>query len=556
MSLLHASQQAPRPPVGRTDETRLPAIAVDDLLASQSGWLSRIKLAYGAGTAAFERDLLPLVQRYARCVQLLPAAASGAFSQPGGLFHLSVQTAFFALQGTDSRIFAGQTDLTTRQALEPRWRLATFIGGLCSEWYRVADRMTVRDPAGAGWPPLLNPLADWLAERQAPEFLLRWTTPQQGSRGFGLFLLPQVVPAELLQHLASGNDLVLPHLLASIGGVPVFPEHNVLDALVRRSLALCIERDDSATAGEADPGDAATHVIRELLDAMRQLARSDPAWVVNRDKSRLWWGADGAYLVWPGAAEDLRRELEAAGLAGMPKSGDSMAHALLRCGAIAPSANGTAIWSIQPPGARSAVAAVRLNSPALLGLDRGAQAPLPTRLALVESPPVPERPAPSPPSFPAAPPPLEPPEPTAPPAGGVQLPLLQDEPAVAVPPDTEPVARGARPWSLDAPLRLNPGVRHAVVSVLNSLALRPQVEAALLAGPMGGPLFVPLSALDGSGQAPTVVLRALRESGMLHIEPGGPPTVVRRIDGQAVPGLLLPTRFVRPGIDANSTAEP
>lgn len=554
MSRLYAPLQPPRPPAGRTDETRLPAIAVDDLLAAESGWLSRIKLAYGAGSAGFERDLLPLVQRYARCVHLLPAADSGAFNQPGGLFQLGVRTAFFALQGTDSRIFAGQADLTTRQALEPRWRLATFIGGLCSEWYRVADRMVVRDPAGAGWPPLLGPLADWLDERQAPEFLLRWTAPRQGSRGLGLFLLPQVVPAELLQQLASGNDLVLPHLLASIGGVPVFPEHNVLDALVRRSLALCIERDDSATAGEAESGDAATHVIRELLDAMRQLARLDPAWVVNRDKSRLWWGADGAYLVWPGAAEDVRRELEAAGLADMPKSGDSMAYALLRCGAIDPSTNGDAIWSIQPPGARTAVAAVRLNSPTLLGLDSGAQAPLPTRLALVESPPAPERPAPSPPSSPAAPPPVEPPEPTAPPAGGVQLPLLQDEPEATVVTDTEPVAGGTRPWSLDAPWRLNPDVRRAVVSALNSVDMRSQVEAALLAAPAGGPLFVPLSALDGSGQAPAVVLRALRESGMLHIEPGGPPTVVRRIDGQAVPGLLLPTRFVRLGADTN--AEP
>ncbi|WP_310742532.1 MobH family relaxase [Sphaerotilus microaerophilus] len=536
--------------------TRLPAISVADLLAAESGWLSRIKLAYGAGTAGFERDLLPLVQRYARCVHFLPAAASGAFSRPGGLFQLGLQIAFFALQGTDSRIFAGQAHLSTRQALEPRWRLATFIGGLCSEWYRVADRITVRDPAGAGWPPLLSPLADWLAERQAPEFLLRWTAPRQGSRGLGLFLLPQVVPAELLQHLASGNDLVLPHLLASIGGVPVFPEHNVLDALVRRSLALCIERDDLATAGEADPGDAATHVIRELLDAMRQLARSDPAWVVNRDKSRLWWGADGAYLVWPGAAEDVRRELEAASLNGMPKSSESMAQVLVKSGAIEPSAQGTAIWSIQPPGTRSAVAAVRLNSPALLGLDGGGQAPLPTRLAPIESPPAPERPAPSSPSIPSASPPVEPPEPTAPAAGGMQLPLLQDEPEATVVPDTEPVAGGARPWSLDAPLRLNPSVRQAVVSVLNSVAMRPQVEAALLAAPAGGPLFVPLSALDGSGQAPAVVLRALRESGMLHIEPGSPPTVVRRIDGQAVPGLLLPTRFVRLGADTNANAEP
>jgi hypothetical protein len=34
----------------------------------------------------------------------------------------------------------------------------------------------------------------------------------------------------------------VPHLLASISGIPVYREHNILDELVRRSLALVIDR--------------------------------------------------------------------------------------------------------------------------------------------------------------------------------------------------------------------------------------------------------------------------------------------------------------------------
>lgn len=40
-----------------------------------------------------------------------------------------------------------------------------------------------------------------------------------------------------MTYLSEGNEIIVPHLLASIGGIPVYREHNILDELVRRSLA-------------------------------------------------------------------------------------------------------------------------------------------------------------------------------------------------------------------------------------------------------------------------------------------------------------------------------
>ena len=96
------------------------ALSVDELLASEAELIARIKLCYGTDRESFERDVLPLVRRYAACVHLLPATADNYFSKPGGLLRLGLETAFFSLQGTDAHIFSGRMSISARRQLEPR----------------------------------------------------------------------------------------------------------------------------------------------------------------------------------------------------------------------------------------------------------------------------------------------------------------------------------------------------------------------------------------------------------------------------------------------------
>ena len=113
------------------------ALPVNDLLVNEADLIARIKLCYGTDSASFERDVLTLVRRYAACVHLLPATADNYFSTPGGLLRLGLETAFFSLQGTNAHIFSGQMSISARRQLEPRWRHATFIAGLCCELHRL-----------------------------------------------------------------------------------------------------------------------------------------------------------------------------------------------------------------------------------------------------------------------------------------------------------------------------------------------------------------------------------------------------------------------------------
>lgn len=146
------------------------AIPVDDLLASNEDLIARIRLCFGVDRDSFERDVMTLVRRYAACVLLLPATPDNYFNTPGGLLRLGLEVAFFSLQGTDAHIFSGRSTISTRRQLEPRWRHATFIGGLCCELHRLLSHVIVTDADGAQWSAYLSPLATWLEQRQAQRY--------------------------------------------------------------------------------------------------------------------------------------------------------------------------------------------------------------------------------------------------------------------------------------------------------------------------------------------------------------------------------------------------
>src|SRR5256885_1676324 len=222
--------------------------SVDELLAAQQELISRIKLCYGAEPAAFEVDILQPVRNYAAYVNLLPATADNFFSDIGGLLRLGLEVGFYALQGTDGHIVCGRSTISTRRHLEPRWRHATFLAGLCCEMHRTLAQLVVTDERGNQWPAYLAPLTTWLQQQRSKRFIVRWIADARESRVLGLFALPHIVPATTMQYLAAGNDVVVPQMLSCLAGTAVHREPNVLAGLVRRATALVIDRDLVARA--------------------------------------------------------------------------------------------------------------------------------------------------------------------------------------------------------------------------------------------------------------------------------------------------------------------
>lgn len=521
------------------------AVSVDDLLAGEADLMARIKLCYGTERESFERDVLRLVRRYAACVHLLPATADNYFSKPGGLLRLGLETAFFSLQGTDAHIFSGHMSISARRQLEPRWRHATFIAGLCCELHRLMSHVIVTDSTGEAWPAFLLPLADWLTSRGAERYFLRWRPQAVETRGLGLFALPQVVPPTVMADLSEGNTVIVPHLLACIGGIPVYREHNILDELVRRSLALVIDRNLAASADRYGSPQFGSHLERYLVDALRRLTSGNSAWMPNREKSRLWFGQDGLFLVWPGSAEDVYELLEKDQLAGIPKAAETMLELLLAAG-VFEAAPTRSTWSILPPGAKTPLEAVKLASPAILlvGID-------PPPVALPQA--LECEPGQAPVS--AAP---QPPVPEPPPAtSSTQLPLIPPEvlagsgtpsaPAESASP--EPAATIA----LQAPMRLNPAVRDVLADAVRTLndGLGPPKVCTVAQG-----VFVPLEEFVRRGIQPSLALRALAETNLLVKPKGnGPPTLSHEFNGTPTLGIVLNPRSVD-GLDRAGFALP
>lgn len=530
------------------------ALPVERLLADQEALLARLKLCYGADRSSFEQELMPLVRRYAGYVHLLPATPDNYFKAPGGLLRLGLETAFFSLQGTDGHMFSGKATISARRELEPRWRLATFIGGLCCELHRVLSHLIATTPDGEEWPSFMLPLVDWLQQRGATRYFLRWRPRAVELRGLGLFALPMVVSASVLEGLRHDDGAIVRLLLASVGGVPQFREHNVLDELVRRSLALVIDRDLLASADRYGSPQYGSHLERYLVDAMRRLAAGHSAWAVNRDKARLWFGDDGLFLAWPEAAKDILELLEGDQLAGIPKAPDTLLDILLDAGVLTAPAEGSRNWAIFPTGAEKPIAAVRLASPAIVLAGHGTlPAPLnrsmqrsdtiPSPRATVKTPPVPA-------SHPA--PPI---------AKPAQLSLIEADPnpvpATIAPADDAPKsdyppppvaaqdpapAQRVQPICLKAPMRLNPAVRQALVEAVETLNDPPATTSVFT---VREGIFIPLAEFERRGIQATVALRALADADMLYSpRKNGPPTATRDVQGVATVGIVLLPRHV------------
>jgi conjugal transfer pilus assembly protein TraI len=487
---------------------------------------------------------LALIEAYASYVHLLPATPDNYFRQPGGLLQLGLEVAFYALQGTDAHIFSGQSTITTRRQLEPRWRHATFIGGLCCELHRALASLIVVDADGNEWPAYLTPLATWLAERRVERYFVRWRAQAREARSLGLFALPHVVQPAVLQNLSAGNTVIVPHLLASVGGLPVYREPNVLDSLVRRSLALVIDRNLKASADRYGSPQFGSHLERYLVDALRRLASAESAWVPNREKSRVWYGSDGLFLLWPQCAADAQALLEADQLPGIPKSADTVLDLLLAAGVAEPRDSSHNTWLIQPPGSKGPLDAIKLTSAAILwsGPEASPQAldgPLATSLAPTRT--MAATAAPAPPPLPRG-----------------QMSLLdatEPDPSANTPATVPPAVEAAAvtPIALKAPMRLNPAVRDALGSIVATLNGDARTAAACT---VATGIFVPLAELERRGLQPALVMRALGDLRMLvHADAGRPPTTSRDFGGAITVGLILDPRFVT-GLDLATFAIP
>ena len=328
----------------------IPLINIETLLKSQEELISRIFRTAGVSREEFDLRFEPAIRNLALHVHLLPATATTYFRGTGGLFRMSLEVALNALQTANASVFPISGGVERRFYIQPKWSLAVFLAGLCSQLYRTFNSMVVISRDNQQWTSLLDHLYDWAVESKINRYHVRWLedAPIRGAQSSGSSGMNHIVPREVLQYLASDNNQIFPAMTSAISGVDYATSENPIARIIAPIITRVIEEDLKRTATNYGHLVIGTHLEPHLLDAMRRLVRSGK-WAPNQPGGRLWIGREGTFIDWIEAASDIALLMEKDAFAGVPKDPDTLAEILVNAGMLEMNKGDERYWTIALP---------------------------------------------------------------------------------------------------------------------------------------------------------------------------------------------------------------
>lgn len=372
---------ASRVPVYPPIDPGIEVLPVDSIVESQSSMVARIRTVAGGADADFGDMYLSVIHNLAEYIHLLPASRQETHTGAGGLFRLSLEMGFYCLQASEGVIFTPTEGVERRHKLEPRWRYAAFLAGICSELHRPLASLIVSGPDGVQWPKYLLPLHRWCSEVGFDRYHIAWQPEPRfetaSAKGEVSAMISRIVPDRCLQYLEAGSPAIAPIVFSVATGVARDNENSVAE-LVARIRRRVLERDKAVRPDYYGTMLVGNHLEPHLLEAMRTLIR-EGKWKINQEGGRVWFGTDGLFVIWKKAAEELSREIAQKGLQGVPTEANTLAEALLNAKVFAAKVDRDPYWKVTLPSGKEYVATKFVNPLSLLGDIE--VSPLPTPLA-------------------------------------------------------------------------------------------------------------------------------------------------------------------------------
>lgn len=537
----------------------LPVVANADMLASQSELIHKLEISIGLAGAEFDRLMLMPIRHLADYVQLLPLTRDHHHPGAGGAFRFALEVAFYALQASEGAIFTGLESTEKRRQLEPRWRYATFLAGLCSELYVPLNDMLVVDVSGTHqWAPYEKSLYAWCQDNHLDRYFLRWLpaarntsdAEMRAKMALSAFVMNHVVPNDCVQYISSGSSRILASMMASVTGAARSADQNTLHQLVQQARTEMINRDLKARPDLYGRPQIGSQIEPHLISAMRQLVKSG-AWQVNSVKNcRVWLGESGVFILWPLGGREIARTLNNDHVAAVPQDEDMLASLLVDAGiAVAPA--GThgprqLYWRIEYQGKDLTV--LKLAQPDILFPDElppastaftpQSAAPAPP----VAAPPAASAPAATPTTAPATGAPAEPAIPVvlAPAAGsapdsseqGAAIEALME----AAAPATTPSLGALETVSLERPVKM-------VLQAVAEQARDGTADKEMVWVEHG--LAIPTDLLRSHGFELDYIVSVLSQADWLYVDPERPGRLKHRLDFGTGPTqcILLQERY-------------
>ncbi len=303
-----------------------PISPVQRLLDSQRALVNDIRHSLGLEIAEFERLVLPVLERYAAFVHLLPASEKHHHRGAGGLLRHGLEVAFWAARASEGVVFvAGGTPLE-RKELEPRWHVAVCLAGLLHDVGKPVSDLSIVDRDGTTeWDPYSETLIEWANTHHLDRYFLHWH-PKRLRRHqlFSLCAAAIVLTPEIRHWLAQPHREIISSMYETL--LTTDAEQPVAQ-LVKNADAYSVSKDLKDSRHEPG-GEWGIPIEGYLMDAMRRLLGNGD-WKLNERGARVWATPEGIFVVWKQAAEDIVQLLAQDDMKGIPKDHRSLAKILI-----------------------------------------------------------------------------------------------------------------------------------------------------------------------------------------------------------------------------------
>lgn len=274
----------------------LPVAPLDKILATQAELIEKVRNSLGFTVDDFNRLVLPVIQRYAAFVHLLPASESHHHRGAGGLFRHGLEVAFWAAQASESVIFSIEGTPRERRDNEPRWRLASCFSGLLHDVGKPLSDVSITDKDGSiTWNPYSESLHDWAHRHEIDRYFIRWRDKRhKRHEQFSLLAVDRIIPAETREFLSKSGPSIMEAMLEAISGTSV---NQPVTKLMLRADQESVSRDLRQSRLDVDEFSYGVPVERYVFDAIRRLVKTGK-WKVNEPGAKVWHLNQGVFIAW------------------------------------------------------------------------------------------------------------------------------------------------------------------------------------------------------------------------------------------------------------------
>lgn len=317
----------------------LPVASIARVLETQSALVRAIHQTLGLERGQYESLILPVLERYAAFVHLLPATERDHHCGAGGLLRHGLEVAYWAARASEGLVFvAGGTPLERKQ-FEPRWHVAVCLAGLLHEIGRPISELTVGDARGTmRWDPYSESLIEWAQRHRLKRYFLFWRPPRHGLHEYFAGLAAgRVLTPHLSRWLTEPEPGIMKALMQAImdtgATTPRDPEHPVAQLVKAADVHSCGK--DLETRHHHRDDDVSVPVERHLFEAMRALLASG-TWTINQRGARVWATPHGLFVVWKPAVAEILQRLKCDRTPGLSRDPRTLAELLIARGLAIP----------------------------------------------------------------------------------------------------------------------------------------------------------------------------------------------------------------------------